>query len=88
MPIIFLLNTNSISYFRSIAIYFERSDSLYKKFLKLLKKKNVTVYQLSKDTGISQSTLSDWKRGVSTPKIDKLQILANYFGVPIEYFLK
>lgn len=60
---------------------------MYKKFAELLTKFNKTSYQVSKDTGIAQSVLSDWKRGRSTPKIDKLQILAKYFSVPIDYFL-
>ncbi len=61
---------------------------LYKKFLVLLEKTNKTAYQVSKDTGIAQSILSDWKKGRSQPKVDKLKILANYFGVTIEYFLE
>ncbi|MBQ9065245.1 MAG: helix-turn-helix transcriptional regulator, partial [Blautia sp.] len=32
----------------------------------------------------SQATLSSWKSGKYTPKIDKLKKLADYFGVPIE----
>lgn len=61
---------------------------MYKKFAVLLKKNNLTAYQVSKDTGIAQSILSDWKNGRSNPKVDKLKILADYFGVPIEYFLE
>lgn len=61
---------------------------MYKKYLALLDKTHKTSYQVSKDTGIAQSVLSDWKRGRSNPKIDKLKILANYFGVSIEYFLE
>ena len=53
----------------------------------MLSKKGITCYKVAKDTGIAQSTLSDWKRGVSVPKIDKLQKLADYFGVPVTYFL-
>ena len=60
---------------------------LYKKFAELLNKFNKTSYRVSKDTGIAQSVLSDWKNGRSTPKTDKLQILAKYFGVDITYFL-
>lgn len=60
---------------------------MYAEFQALLKKKGVSVYKVSKDTGISQSTLSDWKTGRSSPKIDKLKILADYFDVSIEYFL-
>lgn len=61
---------------------------MYKKFSSLLEKTNKTAYRVSKDTGIAQSVLSDWKRGISSPKIDKIKILSNYFGVPIEYFLE
>jgi repressor LexA len=61
---------------------------LYKKFAGLLAKTNKTAYQVSKDTGVPQSTLSDWKSGRSSPKVDKLKKLADYFGVPIEYFLE
>jgi len=61
---------------------------LYKKFLGLLTKSGKTPYQVSKDTGIAQSTLSEWKSGKSKPKADKLKILADYFGVTVDYFLE
>lgn len=61
---------------------------LYKKFSVLLEKTNKTAYRVSKDTGIAQSVLSDWKRGISNPKVDKLKKLSDYFGVPLEYFLE
>ena len=60
---------------------------LYKKFAELLEKTNKTAYQISKDTGIAQSVLSDWKNGRSNPNVDKIKILADYFGVSIDYFL-
>lgn len=60
---------------------------MYEKFQYLLDKTHKTAYQVSKDTGISTATLSSWKNGNYTPKTDKLKILANYFGVSIEYFL-
>lgn len=61
---------------------------MYKKFAELLAKNNKTPYQVAKDTGIPQSTLSNWKTGRSKPKVDKLQVLADYFGVAVEFFLK
>ncbi|WP_373264513.1 helix-turn-helix domain-containing protein [Hungatella hathewayi] len=61
---------------------------MYKKFERLCEKKGVTSYKVSRDTGIATATLSDWKNGRSKPKVDKLKILADYFGVPIEYFLE
>jgi transcriptional regulator with XRE-family HTH domain len=60
----------------------------YSTFNNLLLEKNVRATDVSKATGISQSTLSDWKRGKSKPKIDKIAALAKYFDVPIETFLK
>lgn len=60
---------------------------MYKKYEELLIKTGKTSYQVSKDTGIAQSTISDWKTGRSNPKLEKLQILADYFGVPITYFI-
>lgn len=61
---------------------------MYKKFAELLAKTNKTAYQVSKDTGVSTSTLTNWKQGKYVPKADKLKILADYFGVSIEYFLE
>lgn len=60
---------------------------MYKKFAVLLKNSNKTTYQVSKDTGIPTSTFSNWKAGRYCPKVEKLQILADYFGVPVTYFL-
>lgn len=61
---------------------------MYEKYVKLRNKKGVTDYRVSEDTKITKSTFSDWKSGRSNPKIDKLKILADYFGVNIEYFLE
>ena len=61
---------------------------LYEKFLALLEKTNKTAYQVSKDTGIAENIFSYWKTGRSKPKVDKLKILADYFGVSIDYFLE
>lgn len=60
---------------------------MYENFSKLLQLKGVTPYKVSKETGVSQSTLSDWKRGLSTPKQDKLQKIADYFNVSLEYLM-
>lgn len=61
---------------------------MYYKYAGLRDKKNVTDYRVSIDTGIPKSTFSEWKSGRSNPKTDKLKILADYFGVSIEYFLE
>ena len=66
----------------------ERSDVLYDKFRQIIENKGITSYRVSKDTGISQSTLSDWKKGLYTPKLDKLLKIAEYLSVPLEELIK
>lgn len=61
---------------------------MYQRYEELLKKTGKTSYQVSKDTKIAQSTISDWKNGISKPKVDKLFVLSKYFGVSMEYFLE
>lgn len=58
---------------------------MYEIFEKLMKENNVTAYKVSKETGIATSTLTDWKKQRSTPKQDKLQKIADYFNVSIDY---
>ena len=72
----------------SITLIKEGGAKVYEKFAELLDKTNKTAYHVSKDTGIGQNIFSNWKAGRSNPKADKLKILADYFGVSIEYFLE
>jgi repressor LexA len=51
---------------------------------RLMAARGISAYRLSRDTGISPSSLSDWKRGRSAPKADKLSIIADYFGVSLD----
>ena len=44
-------------------------------------------YNVSKETGVTQSTLSDWKRGRSTPKTENMKKLADYFGITVDYLM-
>ncbi|MDK2809199.1 MAG: hypothetical protein PWP24_1936 [Clostridiales bacterium] len=60
---------------------------MYQNFEVLLKSRGVTTYRVAKDTHIAQSIFSAWKKGLSTPKLDKLTIIADYFGVDVDYFI-
>lgn len=60
---------------------------MYERFAELLKEKGLTAYRISKEINVSQSTLSDWKKGKSTPKTDKLQLIADYLEVSIDYLV-
>lgn len=52
--------------------------------------KNLTYYvnrsgktqkELSEIVGVGTSTFNDWMKGKKYPRIDKIEILANYFGI-------
>lgn len=58
---------------------------MYEMFQKLLDERGATAYQVSKATGISTGSLTDWKKGRSSPKIENLQKIADYFGVSLDY---
>ena len=60
---------------------------MYGIFEQLLQQHGVTAYKVSKETGVTQSTLSDWKRGRSTPKTDNMKKIADYFGVSVDYLM-
>ena len=60
---------------------------MYEQFEELCKQNGVTAYQVCKETGIDRSTISSWKSGAYSPKADKLQRIAEYFNVPVEYLI-
>lgn len=60
---------------------------MYERFEKLLEERGVTAYEVARSTDIAPPTLTAWKRGEYTPKIDKLCKIANYFGVPVTEFI-
>lgn len=60
---------------------------MYSIFEKLCSERGVTAYRVCKETGITTSTLSNWKAGRYTPKADKLKKIADFFGVSVEYLL-
>ena len=61
---------------------------MYKKYETLKNKFGVTDAEISRETGISQSTLSDWKMGRYEPKVDKLLKIAKFFNVSLDYFME
>lgn len=57
----------------------------YAIFENLCKERGITAYRVCKETGLTTATLSNWKAGRYTPKTDKMKIIADYFGVTLEY---
>lgn len=60
----------------------------YEMFEKLCVNYGVTPYKVAQATGVTTSTLSSWKAGKYIPKSDKIQKLADYFGVPVSAFIE
>jgi transcriptional regulator with XRE-family HTH domain len=59
----------------------------YEVFQNLCKEHKVKPIDVSRATGISTATLTSWKKGVYTPKAEKLQLIADYFGVSMDYLV-
>lgn len=61
------------------------ADKIYERFDELRETKGVSVYAVSKATGITTTTFTNWKNGKYTPKQDKLQLISDFFGVSLDY---
>ncbi|MDF2873099.1 MAG: hypothetical protein K0R05_4674 [Anaerocolumna sp.] len=60
---------------------------MYEIYELLLSEKGCKTADVAKETGINQTVFSEWKKGKSTPKSDKMQKIADFFNVPLEYLL-
>lgn len=48
---------------------------------KLMDERSIDRNKLADDLGISYTTISDWINAKTYPRIDKIEMMANYFGV-------
>lgn len=53
------------------------SERIYK----FMEEKKITQFEFAKRTGISQSTVSDWRRKGTNPSADKIMIICDVLGV-------
>lgn len=60
---------------------------MYAVFARLLESRGLKVADVVKATGIRSSVFTDWKMGRYNIKADKLQKIADFFGVSIEYLM-
>lgn len=58
---------------------------MYDIYVQLRDGKGVKDADVAKATGVTKSTFTDWKNGRSAPKDEKLQKIADYFGVSTHY---
>lgn len=61
---------------------------MYEKYVELRDAKKVRDADVARVTGITPSTFSDWKRGKSVPKLEKLLKIAAFFDVSVEVFAR
>lgn len=57
----------------------------WKRFTELCEKFNVTPNQVASAIGVSTGTTTWWKKG-KIPHQATMQMVADYFGVPVSYF--
>ena len=59
--------------------------TIYERIESLRKSKGLPQGKLEKQLGFSNGSISKWKN--STPKVERLQKLADFFGVSVEYLM-
>lgn len=60
---------------------------MYEIYCKLRDSMGLKDADIVKATGITKSTFSDWKSGRSNPKKEKLQKIADFFNVSLDYLM-
>ena len=59
---------------------------VYQRIKDLCKERGITMTKLVDELGISESLIRKWK-STSSPSIDKLRLIAKYFGVTVDYLI-
>lgn len=54
---------------------------VYEKIFELIKAKGMTQKELSRATGIPESTISDWKKKKFNPGVDKIPVICEALGI-------
>ena len=56
-------------------------EILSKNLKQYMNKKGITQKEMSEIVGVATSTFNDWMKAKKYPRIDKIVIMANYFGI-------
>ena len=56
-------------------------------FVKILQSRQITAYQIAKETGISQGLMGEYKKGIKIPTTQNLIKIADYLNVSIDLLL-
>ena len=60
---------------------------MLERILKLMKDGGITALKLTSDLGLSNSAVTEWKKGKAKPSTDAIMKIADYFGVSTDYIL-
>lgn len=60
---------------------------MIERILKLLKERGITAKKLTDELELSNSAITDWKKGKARPSTDAIIKIANYFNVSADYIL-
>ena len=63
-------------------------DMIGKRLRELRNERGLSIRELAKEVGISHNTLAAYERHDMMPSLENGYIMAEYFEIPIEYFLK
>lgn len=61
---------------------------MYAKYVQLRDAKGLRDADVAKATDIPQSVFTDWKNGKSSPKVDKIIKIADFFEVSLDEFVR
>lgn len=76
----------SMLFSKSVKIWKEGEAVILKKIEDLCRKNNISIAKLEKECGIGNATIRGWD--TSSPKVENLKKVADYFGKDVSYFLK
>lgn len=54
---------------------------------RLLSKNNITQLELAKRMSVAPSSVSSWCNGEKMPRMDKVEWMAEFFGVPVTHLI-
>lgn len=56
-------------------------ETMAKNLAYYLERSNMTQREMAEVVGVAASTFNDWMKAKKYPRIDKIEIMANYFGI-------
>ena len=60
-------------------------DVMFEKISRLCNERGISIWKLENVLGFGRGTIFKWKK--SSPSVEKLKTVADYFGVTLDYLL-